>query len=70
MPASRPDFAEYIAWLQLEGREKDPLAFLAETNGRRQTDTKGQSSSPWSDEFVMQGSPKSLLENTSSRLGF
>lgn len=39
MPASRPDFAEYITWLQLEGREKDPLAFLAETNGRRQTDT-------------------------------
>lgn len=39
MPASRPDFAEYISWLQLEGREKDPLAFLAQTNGRRQTDT-------------------------------
>ena len=39
MPASRPDFAQYISWLQLEGREKDPLAFLAQTNGRRQTDT-------------------------------
>ncbi|WP_395095081.1 HIRAN domain-containing protein [Armatimonas sp.] len=39
MPASRPDFPEYIAWLRLEGQEKDPLAFLAQTNGRRQTDS-------------------------------
>jgi hypothetical protein len=38
LPASRPDFAEYIAWLRLQGHEKDPLAFLARTEGKRQTD--------------------------------
>jgi hypothetical protein len=39
LPSSRPDFFDYIRWLKLEGQEKDALAFLAKTNGRRQTDT-------------------------------
>lgn len=39
MPASRPDFAETARWLLLESSTKDPLAFLAQTNGHRQTDS-------------------------------
>ncbi|WP_395142834.1 HIRAN domain-containing protein [Armatimonas sp.] len=62
MPASRPDFAEYISWLRLEGQEKDPLAFLAQTNGLRQTDTlevfsdiEPTSEGGWKTKFFIHG---------------
>jgi hypothetical protein len=35
MPVSRPDYSNYVQWLHLEGREKDPMAFLAQSNGQK-----------------------------------
>jgi hypothetical protein len=38
MPASRPDFADYMSWFAESKEEKDPLIFLARSGGERRTD--------------------------------
>jgi hypothetical protein len=35
MSPSRRDYPNYVGWLRLEGKEKDPLAFLAHSGGKR-----------------------------------
>lgn len=39
MPQSRPDYPNYVQWLRMEGRSKDPLAFLEQSGGTKATDT-------------------------------
>ena len=46
MPHSRPDYPDYVKWLQLESRQKDPMAFLANSGGQRATDTLEVISTP------------------------
>jgi HIRAN domain-containing protein len=37
-PRSRPDYRDFIEWLDLEGGEADPLVMLARSGGQRETD--------------------------------
>ncbi len=37
-PRSRPDYDEFVEWLDLHRDEQDPLVLLARSGGRRQTD--------------------------------
>lgn len=39
MPRSRPDYPKFIKWLNLPEDEEDPIALLARSGGRRETDT-------------------------------
>ena len=39
MPKSRPDYSSFIHWLNLSQDERDPIAMLARSGGRRETDT-------------------------------
>ncbi|WP_449416093.1 HIRAN domain-containing protein [Phormidium nigroviride] len=39
MPKSRPDYLSFIRWLNLSQDERDPIAILARSGGRRETDT-------------------------------
>jgi hypothetical protein len=39
LPRSRPDYEDFIEWLDLERGEADPLVILARSGGQRETDT-------------------------------
>lgn len=39
MRPSRPDYQDYIQWLNIPQNEKDPIAILARSGGRKATDT-------------------------------
>ncbi|MDB9513508.1 DNA-binding protein [Kamptonema animale CS-326] len=39
MPKTRPDYSSFIHWLNLSQDERDPIAMLARSGGRRETDT-------------------------------
>lgn len=39
MRSSRPDYQDYIQWLNIPQNEKDPIAILARSGGRKATDT-------------------------------
>ena len=39
MPKNRPDYSSFIHWLNLTQDESDPVAMLARSGGRRETDT-------------------------------
>lgn len=39
MPKNRPDYSSFIHWLNLTQNESDPIAMLARSGGRRETDT-------------------------------
>ncbi len=50
MPRSRPDYADFIQWLNILQHEDDPIAILARTEGQRETDTLTVFPSPEADE--------------------
>lgn len=37
-PLSRPDYGDFVEWLDLGSEEKDPMAMLARSGGQRETD--------------------------------
>lgn len=37
-PQSRPDYSDFVEWLDLEREETDPLVMLARSGGQRETD--------------------------------
>ena len=37
-PKSRPDYDDFVGWLDLGAREADPMVLLARSGGRRETD--------------------------------
>ncbi|PSB51336.1 DNA-binding protein [filamentous cyanobacterium Phorm 6] len=39
MPKNRPDYSSFIQWLNLSQHEREPIAMLARSGGRRETDT-------------------------------
>lgn len=39
LPSHRPEFGEYLQWLNIPENERDPVAILARSGGRRATDT-------------------------------
>lgn len=39
LPRSRPDYQEYVEWLNFPKEEDDPLTLLARSGGKRATDT-------------------------------
>ena len=39
LPESRPEYKEYLEWLNVPDHERDPVAILASSGGRRVTDT-------------------------------
>lgn len=39
MPRSRPDFPDFVEWMSMAHDERDPIAILARSGGRRATDT-------------------------------
>ncbi|MDF0553198.1 HIRAN domain-containing protein [Kamptonema sp. UHCC 0994] len=39
MPKNRPDYSSFIQWLNLSQHEREPIAILARSGGRRETDT-------------------------------
>ena len=39
LPKSRPEYRRFLEWLNLRDDEDDPLALLARTEGRRETDS-------------------------------
>lgn len=50
MPASRPDYAEYIEWMSIAEHEDDPIAILSRSGGERATDSLEVFSCPQQDE--------------------
>lgn len=50
MPRSRPDYADFVQWLNIPQHEDDPIAILARTEGQRETDTLTVFPSPEPDE--------------------
>lgn len=50
MPRSRPDYADFIQWLNISQHEDDPIAILARSEGQRKTDTLTVFPSPELDE--------------------
>lgn len=41
MSRSRPDYAKFLQWLNISDNEEDPLAILARSAGKRETDNLG-----------------------------
>ncbi|WP_009630338.1 HIRAN domain-containing protein [Synechocystis sp. PCC 7509] len=50
MPRSRPDYADFVQWLNISQHDDDPIAILARSGGQRKTDTLTVFPSPEPDE--------------------
>ncbi len=50
MPRSRPDYADFVQWLNIPQHEDDPFAILSRSEGQRKTDTLTVFPSPELDE--------------------
>lgn len=50
MPRSRPEYSEFVQWLNIPQHEDDPIAILARSGGQRKTDTLAVFPCPEPDE--------------------